>query len=166
MSKSASVEAPKKTPHPNSVKNLRPPWRPGESGNLSGRPKKKPITEAYERLIAEESARIAGLPRWAKAKALKHFSNADLLAIAMFREAIKGKVQAASEVTDRLEGRVRQAIEVSGPDGSPVQIASYRAKLEEVLGIPAPTSQPQSKKRVKPSRTVASAARSEKARVS
>jgi len=84
----------------------------------------------------------------------------------MLREAIKGKVQAASEVTDRLEGKARQAIEVSGPDGSPVQIASYRAKLEEVLGIPAATSKSQSKKRTKPGRAVTGIARSKAARVS
>jgi hypothetical protein len=166
MSKSQSVGTPTKAPHPNSLKNLRPPWQSGESGNPSGRPKKKAITEAYERLIAAESMQVAGLPRWAKAKALKSLTNADLVALAMLREAIKGKVQAASEVTDRLEGKARQAIEVSGPDGSPVQIASYRAKLEEVLGIPAATSKSQSKKRTKPGRAVTGIARSKAARVS
>ena len=32
--------------------NLKP-WQPGQSGNPQGRPKKKPITEMYERILAD-----------------------------------------------------------------------------------------------------------------
>src|SRR5271157_809947 len=101
MSKISSDKTPKKAPHPNCLKNLCPPWQPGESGNPGGRPKKKPISEAYERLVLEEAAKVAGLPRWARAKSLKGLTYADLVAHAMLREAIKGKVPAASEVADR-----------------------------------------------------------------
>jgi hypothetical protein len=51
--KMKSVLTPKKTPNPNSLKNLRPPWRPGESGNPNGRPTKY-ISEAYEHLALEQ----------------------------------------------------------------------------------------------------------------
>jgi hypothetical protein len=45
-----STEKPKKAPHPNSMKNLRPPWKPGESGNPEGRVKTS--HEAQTRLRA------------------------------------------------------------------------------------------------------------------
>ena len=37
-----------KKPHDQTGRgNLRPPWKPGESGNPSGRPKRRPITDGY-----------------------------------------------------------------------------------------------------------------------
>ena len=36
--------------------------------------------------------------------------------------AVKGEVAAIKEVTDRMEGRAMQAVELSGPDGGAVEI--------------------------------------------
>jgi hypothetical protein len=33
-----------------------------------------------------------------------------------------GKTDAAREIADRLEGKARQAVEVSGPDGNPIDV--------------------------------------------
>lgn len=79
-------------------------FQPGVSGNPGGRPRKF-ISEAYERLAFQRDQED------------KHGRTyAELLAEAQFREAIKGKTQAAREMTDRLEGKATQPIELSNTD--------------------------------------------------
>jgi hypothetical protein len=78
---------------PGKVENLRP-WQPGQSGNPGGRPKRKPLTDAYARILdmtipGDEDGRTF----------------AEAIALAMAKEAIKGKVHAATELADRVEGR-------------------------------------------------------------
>ena len=45
---------------------------------------------------------------------------AQVIAMSLVREAVKGKVNAAAEVADRVEGKITQPI--SGPDEGPLQI--------------------------------------------
>ena len=72
-----------------------PPWQKGVSGNPNGRPKKKPITLAYEKLLDDPAV------------ALK-------VAEGIVAAAKAGDVQAAREIADRLEGRVPQSVAVEG----------------------------------------------------
>ena len=98
-------------------------FTPGRSGNPSGRPKRQPISERY--------ATIAELPApgyllsalklsEAEKQAIKTYG--DALALSQFRAGIKGKTDAAREIADRVEGRSRQAVEVSGPEGAPIDV--------------------------------------------
>lgn len=70
-------------------------WKPGQSGNPSGRPKKKPITEIFERimnnpeLVAQFEAAIA-----------KSIMKGGMAGVMYVREA-----------ADRIEGKVTQPIE-------------------------------------------------------
>jgi hypothetical protein len=82
-------------------------FRPGESGNPGGRPRKRPITEIYERMVAEH-------------KTEKEIE-------AAMRRAIRSKagnqsVAALKEIADRIEGRPTERIEHSGPDGEPLTV--------------------------------------------
>jgi hypothetical protein len=92
-------------------------FMPGQSGNPSGRPKKKPLTDAYRKAlsepVAEEIRRKLNLEEGA--------TYAEVIARALIQEAVTGKskVSAASELADRTEGRVTQPI--SGPDEGPIQ---------------------------------------------
>lgn len=88
--------------HPGSENLI--PWKPGQSGNPSGRPKKKPITEAYEALLND--------PQAAKEIALAMFD--------VIKARGKGTAQAAKELADRVEGKVTDTIEVSGQIGTVV----------------------------------------------
>ena len=76
------------------------PWKPGQSGNPGGRPKKKPLTDAYARILKRrvpaEVVRKLGLRG--------HPTYAEMIAMSVAKEAIKGKVQAAAELADRVEG--------------------------------------------------------------
>jgi len=70
-------------------------FKPGQSGNPSGRPKKKPITEMYERI-------------------LNNPENVAAIEIAVNKALAKGQmamVLQLREMTDRVEGKVVQPIE-------------------------------------------------------
>lgn len=47
---------------------------------------------------------------------------AELLALSVVQNAIKGKIQAAVEVTDRVEGKAKQGIELGGPGGGAIPV--------------------------------------------
>ena len=94
-------------------------WKPGESGNPGGRPKKKPITEIYEELLAE------GVTRDSIKKTMR---------------ALVGKknglaVQALREMADRIEGRAQgtDIVEIPGLEGlaEEIQEGRKRAALAE-----------------------------------
>lgn len=70
-------------------------FMPGESGNPSGRPKKKPITELYEQILSDPET--MEMLRKAVIKALSRGQMAMVLQL--------------REMTDRIEGKVTQPIE-------------------------------------------------------
>lgn len=75
-------------------------WKKGQSGNPSGRPKSKTLSDAYKNKLEELVPNDAEGRTWA-----------ELIAEGQIRDAVKGNVQAAREIADRTEGRARQAIE-------------------------------------------------------
>jgi hypothetical protein len=91
--------APKDKPTGNSEKNKGlanlKPWKPGQSGNPDGRPKKKPVTEMYDRILADPA-------------------NLDAIEDAVVKALRRGNmamVLQLKEMTDRVEGKVTQPIE-------------------------------------------------------
>ena len=83
------------------VQNLKP-WKPGQSGNPGGRPKKKPLTAAYAAILTKKIP--ASVAR--KLQLLGRPTYAQVIAMSIAQEAIKGKVHAAAELADRVEGRI------------------------------------------------------------
>jgi len=93
------------------VENLRPPWKPGESGNPSGRPKNRPISDLYaefaERPVPEKLRRALGLAKgatFAEAQTMSLFiaaCNGDVRAAHEIREGIEGKANVRSNIEDR-----------------------------------------------------------------
>ena len=64
----------------------------------------------------------------------------DALALSQFRAGIKGKTEPAREIADRLEGRARQPVEVSGPQGGPLDVQfmtdeQLDARISDLLAI-------------------------------
>lgn len=84
-------------------------FKPGQSGNPGGRPKRKPLTEAYERILSNPA-------------------EANAIAKAMIRLARKGNVRAAQELADRTEGKAIQAMDISGDMSVDMEIIK---RLEE-----------------------------------
>jgi hypothetical protein len=93
------------------LQNLRPPWKPGESGNPSGRPKNRPISDLYaefaQRPVPEKLRRRLGLAKgatFAEAQTVILFiaaGNGDVRAAREIREGIEGKANERSEIVDR-----------------------------------------------------------------
>jgi Family of unknown function (DUF5681) len=80
-------------------------WKRGESGNPGGRPKRKPLTEELERILAETGEDNKTYAR----KLIK----------AAVDRAIKRSDFALAQVWDRIEGKVPSS--VTGANGGPVQ---------------------------------------------
>jgi hypothetical protein len=100
------------------------PWQKGQSGNPGGRPAKLPVTDAL-RLLLEE----LGLPKRIHPK----MTNAERLALKLVRKAMKEPtLEALIEIMDRVEGKARQKIEASGPNGGPIpfELPGTREEIE------------------------------------
>jgi hypothetical protein len=112
-------------------------WKKGcGSPNPGGRPKKTPFTDAH-RQIAESSVKELTI--------LDSDSVAVAIAKALAREALRGKIQAATEIANRVEGTSRQRLEVTGQDGNALQIEDVHERLMEKLlgeGSPRATLRP------------------------
>jgi len=84
-------------------------WRPGQSGNPNGRPRKEAclttlLKEELERTVTDQNLLRAigakmGDVTWAQA-----------IAMALIRKAAKGNERSAEIIFDRTEGRVRQPV--------------------------------------------------------
>jgi len=84
------------------VSALRPyQWKPGQSGNPKGRPKRKTLSEAVYEVLMEE------FPNTGK-------TNLEMLARVIVKEAMKGKFPFAKEILDRLEGKVELGLTLNG----------------------------------------------------
>jgi hypothetical protein len=85
------------------AEHLKPHWfKPGESGNPGGRPK-KPIKERLLQRLREDDAVLADLVE------------------AILAKARTGDVQAFNSIRDTIEGRPVQAVESTGSDGGEIQ---------------------------------------------
>ena len=108
-----------KKPRGNSA-NLRPPWKPGQSGNPSGRPKRRPITESYIEMADQELP-----PEMCQRLGMKPGSTfAHAVARGQFINAIKGDVKNANEIRQAIEGNPNQRVK---------QEPVHRKTLEELL---------------------------------
>jgi hypothetical protein len=85
------------------------PFPKGVSGNPGGRPKTKPLTDAYRKnlglVITAENAKELRLPAGFIGKTV-----AEAIAIGQAKAAIKGGTIAAREIADRTEGRTAQDV--------------------------------------------------------
>jgi hypothetical protein len=96
------------------VQNLKP-WPKGVSGNPGGRPKKKLVSDELERLLQIE-APDAGGRTWAT-----------VIAEALLQQARKGDVRAIAELTNRIEGKPLQPVEL----GVDTELETLAERLEE-----------------------------------
>lgn len=76
------------------LENLRPPWKPGESGNLSGRPRRKPIAGALLEVFTEpECLEVA---KQVLAQCRKKSPN--LMALTLVRDSLDGKPHKSMDI--------------------------------------------------------------------
>lgn len=92
------------------------PYEPGQSGNPGGRRNQRPMRDAIEAELRQEVPD----PDDPKARATKY----RLLARALVKAGLGGDIRAISEINDRVDGKVPQAL--TGIDDGPVQVVVRR----------------------------------------
>ena len=87
------------------------PWKPGQSGNPSGSPKREnSLTHILEQ-IGSEPVDETGLTR------------KQALARLMWSKALDDvDMTAMKYIYDRIDGSPRQAVEMTGADGDPIEV--------------------------------------------
>lgn len=99
--------------YPRSPANL-VTWQPGQTGNPGGRPKTKPITDRYLRIVEtelpDEICTALSLPRGA--------TFGDAIALAQARQAIKGETAAAKQMREAIEGRSITQVDFEGQNAA------------------------------------------------
>jgi hypothetical protein len=95
-------------------------FRPGVSGNPGGRPSRTPYADAH-RAVAQLAVRDLRVKQ----------SDAVSLAVTKrtAREAIRGKISAASEAANRAEGSPRQSLEVREASDVNIHVVYDRAPI-------------------------------------
>ena len=83
----------------------------GQVLNPTGRPKKGTSMTELMRKIAEEEMEING----------KKMTKGEFIAAKVFAMAAQGDMSAVKLWVDRIDGQAKQAVEVSGPQGGPVE---------------------------------------------
>lgn len=108
-------------------------WPKGVSGNVGGRPKKRPISERYaivaEIPLPEHIRRRMGLSPGAT------YAHAGALGI--FLAAIKGRPGAAREIREAIEGKAPQRVDVVSEDRGPIRpsLAETVERIREFYGL-------------------------------
>jgi len=93
------------------------PFKPGQSGNPNGRPRRgETLTEA---LRAAGEKQYRGKTRW------------DQLADTAWRKAIAGDDKWAKLIWDRLEGKVAETLNVGNAEGKPFAFTMNIGDLSE-----------------------------------
>ena len=83
-------------------------FKPGQSGNPSGRPKKRLLDEILEELLEEHDSETA-----------------KSIGRALIKKALKGDVKAIQLAAERTQGKARQAVEVTGANGSALELTVH-----------------------------------------
>ena len=97
------------------TENLKP-WKPGQSGNPGGRPKKRPITELYEELLNDGAT-------------------VNAIRAAILRNIKAGKnafVPLLREMADRVDGKVTQPIAATVTDLSQFTDDELQAEIRRL----------------------------------
>jgi len=104
-------------------------FKPGQSGNPGGRPKKQPVTDY---LIDQLDQPIPDTMKQKLPPVFVEVYGTDatfgqLLAFKLVTQGLKGDIQAAKEVLDRVEGKVKQSVAMGAEGGGPIQFVVTRA---------------------------------------
>jgi hypothetical protein len=104
-------------------------FKPGQSGNPSGRPRKTVLDEALRDFLA--SQRLTGED---ESGPQEQKTAARVLVEALFQQAIAGKPGIAKLLIERAGGKPRQAVEFEGKvETNPLTSEQREARIQELL---------------------------------
>ena len=113
------------------LKRGNPAWTKGVSGNKNGRPKKVVCVTSWLKEYADKKI--------SDSIDIKQLTYAQASALSAWKNAVKGGLAEYNFIIDRIEGKVKDKIEIGGEGGGPVkhvvEVVSLKAKdlTEDVL---------------------------------
>jgi len=99
----------KRGTNPNSLANLKPPWKPGESGNPESKNLGGQVISKYMKALLEQ---YISAPETSFCNEGEYLPANQVLAMKIIHDAIKGDPRAREIVLDRMEGKLKQETEV------------------------------------------------------
>lgn len=99
------------------TENLKP-WKPGESGNLAGRPKTPDEIKKLRRMTKKEFADIAEMVvrgSWNELEAIAKDKTETVLRVKLAKGILDESYKTFDEILNRLIGKVKEELEVSTP---------------------------------------------------
>jgi hypothetical protein len=143
-----SQQSKEMTPEERRLANLRPPFKPGQSGNPKGRPPSRvpeqlvkimgkvqakkfyklsavEITEWEAALLAMNASQLKLLAQWDEANAYPKG-----LAISILTDMKNGNTKTLDKLRERVIGRPTQRMEITGRDGADFMPARVLTKKE------------------------------------
>lgn len=109
--------------------NLKPPWKPGQSGNPKG---KKKGTLAAKTILREFLAVESGSKHPKTGQKLNCYQHALLACI---KKAMNGDLSSLKEIIDRLEGKPNQKVDITERKPDELETLSERELREKSLDI-------------------------------
>lgn len=129
--------------NPNPIVPVEHQFKVGNPGG-PGRPRKRPLSEAYDDWLREPIAKEKLAKLRAEGVSVKAgATNADLVALAQGNQAVRGNTTAAKEMREAVEGKATQRIELSrGEDAAtPDQlVVVYATAVPGDRELPAPAA--------------------------
>lgn len=102
--------------------DIKPRWKPGQSGNPAGRPKGIPNAKTrYKRLLE-----LVEKTRNPVTGEMEDFTVAEILDMVQIKNARNGKLDSYKEIMNRLEGLPAQSLDVTSGGDKLEPIVIYR----------------------------------------
>lgn len=101
-------------------------FKPGQSGNLKGRPKGPSIVTILAKIL---SKKIEITDPFDKKKSKKPVS--EVIALKLVAAAMKGDRKSIVEIMDRMDGKAKLPIDLS--TGSPLEVVGYKISQADIL---------------------------------
>jgi len=110
-------------------------WKPGQSGNPKGRPKgSRNSPRSQLRHLMAKKAPEAALAQLRKAGVqIDDETFAAVLAARLVIDGIAGSAKAMRIIFDQLEMPLSRVIELTGPEGGPIQFLSSPERAAEIM---------------------------------
>ena len=139
----------KRTMHPNSLANLKPPMKPGETLNPNGPPKRKlhlwtRLCKLMDGMTLEQFRSMRQQLKAGAGPDIDKMKLADITALRWAIDAAGGKWQQLRDIIERDEGKVPQGMNLSGDMGAVIQIrdsvmsdAEHRKRMDaQTVAVP------------------------------
>lgn len=117
------------------IENLKP-WKPGESGNISGRPKTPEEIKKLRKLSAKEFIDIADMVvrgSWSELEKIAKDKSETVLRVKLAKGILDESYKTFDEILNRLIGKVKDELDLNLPKPTIISFGPNRIELGSKL---------------------------------